>query len=178
MVAADPQELGTLLRRFITMVGMDEPRNRDAQDVERDHGRGEDAHVQNIGGWSNDGGDDEDAKNGIANVAPHPTRADDAHERKEKNQNRHFEDYAEPDNDRQKQRTVFRKRDHRLEILSVADQKNQGLGQNYFVAKVSARQKKSDCASHERHHIPLLVAVEAWRNETPQLVKHKRRGYE
>ena len=57
---------------------MHEPGDADAQDVQGHHGRGEDAHVQDIGSGRDDGGNDEDDQDGIAEIAPHPAGADHA----------------------------------------------------------------------------------------------------
>src|SRR5438270_5732256 len=42
---------------------MHQPRHRDTEHVERDHGRGENAHVHDVGGGRDDRGDDEDDQN-------------------------------------------------------------------------------------------------------------------
>ncbi len=49
---------------------MDEPGNADAQNVKHNHGRGEDAHVHDVGGGCDDGRNDEDDQDGVAEVAP------------------------------------------------------------------------------------------------------------
>src|SRR5258708_2501125 len=138
---------------------MHEPGDADAQDVQGNHGRGEDAHVQDIGGGRDDGGDDEDDQDGIAEIAPHPAGADDAHERQEKYQDRHFENHAEADDDRQEQTTVLAERDHRLEVFAIADQEDERLREDKFVAEVSASQEQGHGRDHEGRDIAFLVAV-------------------
>src|SRR5271157_327335 len=155
---------------------MHEPGNGDAQDVQGHHGRGEDAHVQDVGSGCDDGGDYEDTQDGITDVVPHPAGADNAHERQEKYQNRHFKNYAQADDDGQKQGTVFGERDHRLEVFAVADQEYERLRQNHFVAEVAAGEEQSDGRCHERHDVALFVAVKTGRNEAPDLVEHEGRG--
>src|SRR5437899_3022026 len=59
--------------------GVDHPGDADAQEVQADHGGGEQTHIQNIGGGGQNAGDDENHKNRIADVMPHPSWAYDAH---------------------------------------------------------------------------------------------------
>ena len=106
---------------------MDQPGDADAEDVQRDHGRGENAHVQDVGGRGDDGRDDEDHQNRVAQVAPHPSGGDDAHQRQEENQDGQFKNYAHADHDGQKQVRVFADCDHRLELFAVVDQEVEGL---------------------------------------------------
>src|SRR5208282_971703 len=120
----------------------------------------------------------EDTQNGIADAAPHPAGADDAHERQEKYHDRHFENYAQADDDGQKQRTVLTERDHRLEVFAVADEEHERLGENHFVAEVPAGKEQGYGRGHEGHDVALLVAVETGRNEAPYLVEHEGRGDE
>ena len=88
----------------------------------RDHGRGEDAHVQDVGSRGHDGRDDENHQNGVAEIPPHESGADDAHQRQKENQNRHLEDQSHAQNDAQKQRRVFADGDHGLELPAETDQ--------------------------------------------------------
>src|SRR5205807_9850793 len=76
--------------------GMHHPRYSNAQNVEPDHGRGENAHIHHVRRGRNDGCDYEDGQNGIANIPPKPARAHNSHEREKKNQNGQLEDYAQP----------------------------------------------------------------------------------
>src|ERR1700681_949262 len=66
---------------LITLVGMHHPRDTRAQDIQSDHGRGKDAHIQDVRSRRNDGRNDKDAKNGVANISPHPPGANNPHER-------------------------------------------------------------------------------------------------
>src|SRR5579864_6110398 len=155
---------------------MHQPGHGDADHVQRHHGGGKDAHIQNIGGGRNDGRDDEDDQNGIAQVAPHEPGADDAHQGEEEHQDGQFKDGAQPDDDGQEQVSVLADGNHGLELAAVADQEVQRLGVNNLVAKVSAGQKKEDGGGHERQHVALFVAVEAGGDEHPQLVENEGRG--
>src|SRR5450756_3083977 len=94
------------------------------------------------------------------------------HERQKKYQDGHFKNYAEADDDGQEQTTVFAERDHGLEVFAVADQEDERLGEDEFVAEVSAGQEQGYGRGHEGHDVALLVAVEAGRNEAPELVEH------
>ena len=81
-------------RPLLALRGMYEPCDPDAEQVQHDHGRGEDAHVHDVGGRRNDRGDDEDHQDGIPEVPPHPAGAQNPHQRQEENQDRHLEDDA------------------------------------------------------------------------------------
>src|SRR6267154_6404158 len=71
------------LSNFLTTspLRMNEPGDADAEEVKHQHGRGEDAHVHDVGGRRHDGGDDEDYEDGVARVRPQEFRVDYAHER-------------------------------------------------------------------------------------------------
>src|SRR5580692_3863879 len=83
--AARSMSLRFFLRPRLSLFWMHQISNSDARQVERDHGGGEDAHIQNVRGRSNDGRDNEDHENRIPNIAPHPTRAHHSHEGEKEN---------------------------------------------------------------------------------------------
>src|SRR5579872_5590657 len=63
------------------LLGMDQPCDSDAHRVKSDHRRGEDAHIQDVRCRRYDGRNDEDNQDGIAEILPHESRADDSHQR-------------------------------------------------------------------------------------------------
>ena len=136
--------------RALRCLGWTRIRDADAQDVERDHGRGEDAHVQDVGGRSDDGGDDEDHQDRVAQVAPHPAGSDDTHQRQKEDQDGQLENHAHADHDGQEQVGVFANCDHRLELFAVVDQEGQGRGIDHLVGEQTARQEQQDGREHER----------------------------
>src|SRR5258708_9631587 len=118
---------------------MDQPRDTDAERIQSDDGRRKDAHVKDVCGGRNDGRNNEDDKNGIAKILPHETGTDDAHERQEEDQDRHFEDQSHAQDDAEEEWRVLPDGDHRLELLAEIDQKIQSLRINDLVSKVATR---------------------------------------
>src|SRR5512146_2335134 len=157
---------------------MDHVCHADTQQVESDHGRGEDAHVHDIGGRGNDGGNNKENQDGIAQVVPHPLSAHKAHQRKKEHQDRHLEDDAETENDGHKEIGVLTDRHHGLELRAVADEEIERRGKDDLVAEEAASHEKKYRAEHERQHVATLMLVKPRSDKCPNLVEDKRRSYE
>ena len=69
-----------------------EPRDADADGVERDHGSRKQAHIQDVGGGRDDCGNDKNGKDGISQIPPHPAGRHHAHQSKKEDKDWHFED--------------------------------------------------------------------------------------
>src|SRR5262249_25657909 len=86
---------GFLLRRAGSPLRrMYQPRDPDAEHIQRHHGCGENAHVEDIGRGRKDGCDDKDHENRITQIAPHPARGYHSHQRKKEHQDRKLKDRA------------------------------------------------------------------------------------
>lgn len=68
----------------ISLFGMDGPGYADADGVERDHGRGKDAHVQGVRSGETIAAREENNEDRVTKIFPHETGGDHPHERQEK----------------------------------------------------------------------------------------------
>src|SRR5437879_9565282 len=107
---------------------MNKPANDNSYSVQRDHGGSKDAHTQDVRSWRDDGRNNKNQENGVAEVLQHKTRADDAHQCQEKNENRHLEDQAHAEYDAEEKRRVFGDGDHGRELPAEMNQKTKGSG--------------------------------------------------
>src|SRR6267378_5977599 len=155
---------------------MHEIGDADAESIQRDHGGGEDAHVQDVGGRGYNRRHDEDDQNGIAKVPPHPSGSHNAHEGQKKYQDWHFENQPHAQDNAQEKFGVFLDGDHGLELLAETDQKIQGRRIDDFEAEITARGEERDGRYHEGHDITLFITVESWGDEHPDLIEDERRG--
>src|SRR5207245_8453400 len=103
----------------------------------------------------------------IADVAPHPTRANDAQQRKEKNQDGKLENDPKAQNHREEQIGVFVDRDHGLELAAVTDQKIESGGVDELVSEYASRREQEHGCAHKGEHVAFFVAVEAGGDEHP-----------
>src|ERR1700683_5728900 len=120
------------------------PGNSDADQVQGNHGRVKDAHIQDVGGGSDDGRDNENDQNGVAEILPHEPGRDDAHESQKKDKNRHFENQAHAQDNAQKKRRIFSDRDHRLELSSEGNKETEGLRIDKLVTEVHGGGERAD----------------------------------
>ncbi len=97
---------------------------------------------------------------------------------RKKHQDRQLKNHTHADHDGQKQVGILADRDHRLELLAVIDQEIQRRGIDHLVGEQPARQEQQDGREHEGKYVALFVAIQAGRNEHPDLVKHEGRSHE
>jgi hypothetical protein len=96
----------------LAAVGMDVPGDGYAEEVEEEHGAGEEAHAEGILHGADDGGDDEDGEDGVAEVAQQEFGVDDAEEGEEEDEDGKFEADAEAEDDGKEEACVFVDREH------------------------------------------------------------------
>src|ERR1039458_1913877 len=71
---------------FLSACGVDPPGDANADEVESQHGNSVDAHGAGIGAGANDGGNQKNGEDGVANVLPEELRAHDAKQCEEKDE--------------------------------------------------------------------------------------------
>src|SRR5579863_853651 len=114
---------------------MDPPGYADADEVKRKHGNRVDAHGPRVGAGGDDGGDEKDRENRIADVRPKKFGADDAEHGEEENEDGHFKADAEAKDDGEKETGVVLDGDHRREVMAeVHDQDFERAGQHIVIA--------------------------------------------
>src|SRR5579872_3885745 len=96
-------------------VRMHPPRHSDADQVKAQHGDSVDAHGPRIGTGGNDGRDEKNRKDGVANVLPQKLRADDAEQCEEEDEDRHLKADAQAQNDGEEEAGVLFDGDNRVE---------------------------------------------------------------
>src|SRR5262249_34998024 len=121
----------------------------------------EDAHIHNIRGGGNNRSNCEYDEDGVAQISPEPSRRHDSHQGQEKDKDREFEDDSQTHDQDHKEISVLSDRDHRLELLSVTDQKGERGGIDHLEAEETAAQKESDRRKHEWDYILLFIAVQS-----------------
>src|SRR6185437_17068152 len=101
--------------------GVDVPGYADADEVEGEHGNGVDAHGPRIGTGADDGGNDKDGEDGVANVLPEEPGADNAEHGEEEDEDGEFEADAEAEDDGEEEAAVVLDGDHGREVVSHVD---------------------------------------------------------
>ena len=149
----------------------------DTDEVEDEHGTGEEAHADGVGEWADDGGDEEDDEDGVADVFEEKFGVDDAEEGKEEDDDGEFEADAEAEDDGEEEAGVVLDGDHVAEVFAeVLDEDDHGTGENPVVSEPGSCEKERDGASHEREDVFLLVGVHAGGDEEPELIEDKWAG--
>jgi hypothetical protein len=69
-----------------------EPRDADADSVERDHGSRKHAHIQDVASGRDDRCNYKNGQDGISQIPPHPAGRYHAHQSKEEDKDWHFKD--------------------------------------------------------------------------------------
>src|SRR5207244_11221207 len=85
-----------------------------------------------------------------------------------------LENNSEAKNYREEKIGVFIHRDHRLELAAVTDQKIQSGGVDELVSEYTSRREQEHGCTHKGHNVTFFIAVEAGRDEHPDLVHDKR----
>src|SRR5665213_1067901 len=175
-MTASWESCGLRLSRFVAALGVEVPRDADAQEVERQHGAGEQAHRDRAGVRADDGGDDEDGQHGVAEVPQQELRVHDAEQREKEDQDGKLETDAQAENDREKKPRVLVDGDDGMKVgPEGADQGLERDGQQPVIAHKCANQKERHRRQHERPDIFLLVLIHAGRDEEPYLVQNEWR---
>ena len=95
------------------------------------------------GGRRNNCRDNEDDQNRIAEVAPHPAGAQNAHKRQKEHQGRHFKNHAESGDNGQKEVGIFADGNHGRELAAEGDKEVQRRWVNHPVAEIAACQEQT-----------------------------------
>src|ERR1017187_168075 len=156
---------------------MDIPGDDYAEEVEEEHGAGEEAHAEGILHGADDGGHDEDGENGVTEVAQQEFGVDDAEESKEEDEDGQFKADAQAEDDGEKEACVFVDGEDRLEAFSESEDENaNGIFDDVVVAEPCTAEEEADGGAHKRPDILLFVLVHAGRDEEPDLVEDERAG--
>lgn len=150
---------------------MDHEGDADADQVESEHGSGEDAHGEDVRGGGNDGGDDEDDEDGVAEVLPEEFGRDDAEEREEEDDDGELKGDAEAEDYGEEEVGVLIDFNEGTELAAVSEEKFEGFGIDPAISEVGAAEKEADAGGHEGHDVSLFMGVEAGGDEHPDLVK-------
>src|SRR5580693_3790756 len=156
---------------------MDVPGDGYADEVEDEHGAGEEAHADGIGHGADDRGDDEDRKDGVAEVAEEKPRVDNAEEREEEDEDGELEADAQTKDDREEEAGVVIDGDHVVEVLAeVEDEDLDGSREDPAIAEPCAAEKEEYGRSHEGEDVLFLVGIHAGGDEEPDLVQDEGAG--
>ena len=156
---------------------MDEEGDAYADEVENQHGAGEEAHADGVGRGADDGRDDEDGEDGVADVLDEELGVDDAEEREEEDEDGEFEGDAEAEDDGEEEVGVVLDGEDGVEVFAEAtDQDFECAGKDPVVAEPCAREEEHDGGGHEGDDVALLVGVHAGCDEEPDLIEDEGRG--
>ena len=123
---------------------LEDPGDRDSQQVEQDHRDREDALRRDVGGRRDDRRDDEDDEHRVLELRQQPPLRHDPHPREEEDQDRHLEAEAQAQDDLDRRPEVLVDRDDGVEVLPDADQESDDQGKRLEVAeRAPARKKKT-----------------------------------
>ncbi len=156
---------------------MDEVGNPYAEEVENQHGAGEEAHAEGVRHGTDDGGDNKDGEDSVAKVAQQKFGVDDAEEREEEDQDGQFEADSQADDDGEEEAGVVVDRNHVAEVLAeVHDQDLDGARQNIAIAEPCAGKEEANRGTHEGNDVLPLVGVHAGRDKEPDLIEDEGAG--
>src|SRR5579863_7828173 len=105
-------------------VWMDPPRDTDTDQVETQHGDGVDTHRPRIGAGRDDGRNQKNREDGVANVLPKEFRTDDTEQREEEDEDRHLKADAKAQDDGEEEARVLLDRDHGVELAAKSHDKD------------------------------------------------------
>src|SRR5580698_5795532 len=155
---------------------MDQVGDPNTHQVEHQHGSRKYAHRQHVGGGGNDRGDDENEQDRVADILPQPPCGHQSEKGQKEDQDRELKGDSQTQDHRHEEFRVLAQSHHRPELSAVANKEVESARINIVVAEKSAGKKKSDRGCHEGQDVALFLAVEAGRDEQPNLVKDERRG--
>jgi len=155
---------------------VDEVRDAYAEEIEDEHGTGEEDHAEGVGQRADDGRNHEDYENGVADVLDEELGVDDAEEREKKYEDGQLEADAEAeDYGKEELGVVLDGEDGMESFAEVQDEDFDGAGKNPVVAEPGSSHEESDGRGHEGDDVALLVGVHAGRDEEPELVEDEGR---
>ena len=155
---------------------MDHESDGYSDEVEREHGESEKGHADGVGGRADNGRDEEDAEDGVAEMLEEETAVYDAEEGEEKHEDRQFEGDAKAENDGHEEAGVVLDGEDGVEAVAELEHEHlDRAGQDVVVAEEGSAHEEEDSRKHERPDVLSLVLVHAGRDEEPDLVKNERR---
>ena len=156
---------------------MDEVRDAYAEEIENEHGTGEEDHAEGVGQRTDDGRDEEDDEDGVADVLDEELGVDDAEEREEEDEDGQFKADAEAEDDGEEELGVVLDSEDGVESFAeVQDEDFDGAREHPVIAEPGSCHEKTDGRAHEGKYVALLVGVHAGRDEEPELIKDEGRG--
>src|SRR5579884_2777061 len=155
---------------------MDQISHNNADEVQDQHWRCKHTHGQHVRRGRNDGRNDEDNQDGIANVFEQKFRVHDPEEREKHDQDRQLKGDPEAEDHSQKEICVFIDFNQRVKVFVEGKEKIERAGKDPAVSEVGPSQKKANRGDHERRHIAFFMFVKSGRDEFPYLIEHKGRG--
>src|SRR5664280_2646430 len=156
---------------LLRLLLLEHPRHQHTQQIERTHRQRESALRGNVGRGRDERGDDEDDEDGVTELREEPLLGHDAHAREEEDEDRRLEN--EPHAEEQLRRDVEVVLDLQdgHEVLARGHEELRNHREAHRVAEVPAAHEKEHGQKDERPHPLPLVAVEARRDEEPELVE-------
>src|SRR5579872_6541738 len=148
--------LGGLALRRIGQSG-----DTNAQSIEDDHRRSNNAHTHDVRGRRDDSRDDKADKDCVTNIAPEKARTHNTHQSQKKDNDRFLKNEAKAKNHGHQQVGVFAYCDHLLKLRTEADEKIHRIRKDDAVAEITAAQEKADGCHHEGDNITLLFAIQS-----------------
>src|SRR5258708_22657246 len=124
--------------------GSNKPGHGDTDGVESQHWSGEKAHIQDVGGGSDDCRDDKNDEDGVPHICQHPSSRDDTHQSQEEHEDWHFENQPKAEDDCHKQLCIFPNRYHGLKALAITDQEVQGSRIDHLVTEQTSGYEQSN----------------------------------
>ena len=105
-------------------------------------------------------------------------RSHNAEDRKQENDDRQLEDQSDTQDQRGGQAPVLIDADHRLKLMAECHEELERRREGHLVSEEAARHEEAAGQHHKRQDVLFFVAVEAGRDEQPNLPQDKRRGEE
>src|ERR1039458_7625373 len=136
---------------------MDVPGDGNAEEVEEEHGAGEEAHAEGILHGADDGGDDEDGENGVTEVAQQEFGVDDAEESKEEDEDGQFKADAQAEDDGEKEAGPLIDHENWLEAFAESEDEDlDSVFKHVVIAEPRAAEEESHGGPHERPDVLLF----------------------
>src|SRR5581483_11577852 len=159
--------------RLARVARVDDPRDRDAEEVERDHRRGEDRLVHRVAGRGDDRRDDVRDEDRILAVLPEEARRHQAQLREEEHDRRHLEDdpHAEEHFRVEAERVFEPRHEHQVGAVEAREEAHHERKRDVMVER-RAGEEPDRREEHERRRHALLFRVQPGGDEAPDLVHH------
>jgi hypothetical protein len=156
---------------------IEDVRHTNAYHVKRQHRGSKEAHAHRVGQRADDGRDDEDDEDGIADVADEELRIDDTEDGEEEDKDWKLEGDAEAEDNGEEEARIIVDGDDGVEAPGeVGDEHPERTWKNPVISEPDAGEKQSDRCRHEGDDVSLLLRVHAGGDEQPELIEDEGRG--